>query len=66
MNFAFENADLNALEEVMGNLDDLAAANPEKAVALMTGLADKLNEMSDNTVSERIVIKIVHFCSFNY
>lgn len=48
INFLFENADLNALEEVMGNLDDLAAANPEKAVALITGLADKLNEMSDN------------------
>jgi hypothetical protein len=36
---------------VMGNLDDLAAANPDKAVQLITGLADKLNEMSDNSVS---------------
>ena len=54
VNFAFENADLSALEEVMGNLDDLAANNPQKAVALITGLADKLNEMSDNTVSEKL------------
>lgn len=46
----FETANLNALEEVMGNLDDLAAANPKKAVELITGLADKLNEMSDNSV----------------
>lgn len=49
--YIFDNADLSALEEVMGNLDDLAAANPTKAVELITGLADKLNEMSDNNVS---------------
>jgi hypothetical protein len=35
----------------MDNLDDLAAANPKKAVELITNLADKLNEMSDNSVS---------------
>lgn len=52
VSFAFDNADLSQLEEAMGNLDDLAAANPTKAVALITGLADKLNEMSDNSVSE--------------
>lgn len=46
----FDTADLSLLEEVMNNLDDLAAANPQKAVELITGLADKLNEMSDNTV----------------
>jgi hypothetical protein len=49
--FLFDNADLSALEEAMGNLDDLAAANPKKAVELISGLADKLNEMSDNSVS---------------
>jgi hypothetical protein len=52
ISFIFDNADLSALEEVMGNLDDLALANPAKAVELITGLADKLNEMSDNSVSE--------------
>ena len=46
----FENADLNLLEEAMSNLNDLASANPKKAVELVSGLADKLNEMSDNTV----------------
>jgi hypothetical protein len=49
--FIFDTLDLSVLEEVMGNLDDLAAANPDKAVQLITGLADKLNEMSDNSVS---------------
>ncbi|CAF4229923.1 unnamed protein product, partial [Rotaria sp. Silwood2] len=49
ISYAFDTADLSALEEVMGNLDDLASANPEKAVQLITGLADKLNEMSDNS-----------------
>jgi hypothetical protein len=39
----------------MGNLDDLALTNPTKAVELITGLADKLNEMSDNSVSEIFV-----------
>jgi hypothetical protein len=52
INYFFDNADLNALEEVMGNLDDLAVANPKKAMELITGLADKLNLMSDNSVSE--------------
>jgi hypothetical protein len=51
INFLFESADLSSLEEVMGNLDDLVSANPMKAVQLITGLADKLNEMSDNSVS---------------
>lgn len=51
ISYVFATADLNLLEEVMGNLDDLAAANPQKAVALITGLADKLNEMSGNSVS---------------
>jgi len=35
----------------MDNLDDLASANPNKAVEFITGLADKLNEMSENSVS---------------
>lgn len=66
VNFAFENADLSALEEVMGNLDDLAAANPQKAVALITGLADKLNEMSDNTVScSSTMVRIENVLSWN-
>ncbi|CAF0876615.1 unnamed protein product [Rotaria sp. Silwood1] len=55
ISYAFDTADLNALEEVMGNLDDLASANPEKAVQLITGLADKLNEMSDNSVSDSFI-----------
>ncbi|CAF1487008.1 unnamed protein product [Rotaria magnacalcarata] len=49
INYIFDTADLSLLEEVMGNLDDLAANNPQKAVALISGLADKLNEMSDNS-----------------
>lgn len=49
----FDTADLSLLEEVMNNLDDLALANPQKAVELITGLADKLNEMSDNSVRWR-------------
>ncbi len=49
--FLFDTTDLSALEEVLGNLDDLAASNPKRAVELITGLADKLNEMSDNSVS---------------
>lgn len=52
ISFIFDTTDLSALEEVMGNLDDLAAANPTKAVQLITGLADKLNEMSGNAVSK--------------
>ena len=51
LNMVFDTTDLTALEEVMGNLDDLASANPKKAMELITGLADKLNEMSDNSVS---------------
>jgi hypothetical protein len=35
----------------MDNLDDLASTNPKKAVELISSLADKLNEMSDNSVS---------------
>jgi hypothetical protein len=49
----FDSTDLSALEEVMNNLDDLAVANPKKAVKLVTDLADKLNEMSDDSVRER-------------
>jgi len=51
INLVFDTTDLNALEDVMGNLDDLALTNPTKAVELITGLADKLNEMSENSVS---------------
>jgi len=51
INYLFDNADLSALEDAMENLDNLATANPVQAVALITGLADKLNEMSDNSVS---------------
>ena len=58
MNVVFDTTDLSALEDVMGNLDDLASSNPKKAVEFISGLADKLNEMSDNSVSE-------HVCKFN-
>ncbi len=54
LNLVFDTTDLTALEEVMGNLDDLAVANPKKAMEFITGLADKLNEMSENSVSESI------------
>ena len=47
----FDTDDLSALEDAMGNLDNLAATNPKKAVELVSSLADKLNEMSDNSVS---------------
>ncbi|UJR29011.1 hypothetical protein I4U23_010229 [Adineta vaga] len=47
----FDTTDLGALEDVMGNLDDLASANPKKAVEFISGLADRLNEMSDNSTS---------------
>lgn len=50
MNLLFEGADLNLLEEAMSNLENLASENPKRAVELINGLADKLNEMSDNTV----------------
>ena len=50
--FTFDTTDLSELEGVMDGLDDLAATNPKKAVELVTNLADKLNEMSDNAVSE--------------
>ncbi|CAF1575450.1 unnamed protein product, partial [Didymodactylos carnosus] len=44
-------SDLNAMDEAMNNLDNLAATNPKKAVELITGLADKLNEMSENSTN---------------
>ncbi|CAF3946958.1 unnamed protein product [Adineta steineri] len=47
--YVFDTIDLGALEDAMGNLDDLAATNPKKAVELIGSLADKLNEMSDNS-----------------
>lgn len=46
----FDTTDLNALDEVMNNLDNLALANPKKAVELVSGLADKLNGMSNDAV----------------
>ncbi|CAF0958355.1 unnamed protein product [Adineta ricciae] len=51
LTLAFDTAGFATLEEVMGNLDDLAATNPKKAVEFITGLADKLNEMSDNSTT---------------
>ena len=48
--FAFGSMDLNALDEVLNGLDNLALTNPKKAVQLVSGLADKLNEMSDTSV----------------
>jgi len=64
ISFIFDTADLSQLEEVMGNLDDLAATNPAKAVQLISGLADKLNEMSDNSVSSFFVLEKLNiiFC----
>lgn len=50
-NFVFDTADLNQLESIMDNLDDLASSNPTQAVELVTGLADRLNQMSENNVS---------------
>ncbi|CAF1019415.1 unnamed protein product [Rotaria sordida] len=52
LNFNFIIADLNVLEGIMDSLDDLALTQPTQAVELITGLADKLNEMSDNTTSK--------------
>ncbi|CAF4659905.1 unnamed protein product, partial [Rotaria sp. Silwood1] len=49
LNLNFNTTDLNLLEDIMGNLDDLVTAQPTQAVELITGLADKLNQMSDNT-----------------
>ncbi|CAF1143554.1 unnamed protein product [Rotaria sordida] len=60
ISYTFDEADLNILEEVMGNLDDLASENPEKAVQLITGLADKLNEMSDNSTMNETETKAVN------
>ena len=47
----FATADLGALEEVIGNLDDLFAANPTKSVALITVLSSRLNDISDDFVN---------------
>ncbi|CAF0748743.1 unnamed protein product [Adineta steineri] len=47
----FDTTDLTALEDVMENLDNLASSNPKKAVEFIGGLADKLNEMSDNSTT---------------
>ena len=60
--FNFDTTDLNALDEVMNNLDNLALTNPKKAVELVSGLADKLNEMSDTAVG-RCSSRWTH-CSF--
>ncbi|CAF0835622.1 unnamed protein product [Adineta ricciae] len=54
MKIVFETEDLSALEDAMGNLDDLALSNPKKAVELIASLADKLNEMSDNSTTGEI------------
>ncbi|CAF0819785.1 unnamed protein product, partial [Didymodactylos carnosus] len=43
--------DLNLLDEVMNNLDNLVLVNPKKAVQLITDLAEKLNEMSENSTN---------------
>ncbi len=51
LNLVFDTTDLTVLEGAMDNLDDLASANPKRAVEFITGLADKLNEMSENSVS---------------
>jgi hypothetical protein len=51
LNDDFNTTDLDALEGLLANLDDLALSNPKKAVEIITNLADKLNEMSDNSVS---------------
>jgi hypothetical protein len=58
--FTFDTTDLSALEDAMDNLDNLAATNPKKAVELVTSLADKLNEMSDNAVSDVLWIWCVN------
>lgn len=52
LNENLDTTDLNLLEEAMGNLDDLALSNPKRAVEVITNLADKLNEMSENSVSK--------------
>ncbi|CAF4953673.1 unnamed protein product, partial [Rotaria magnacalcarata] len=51
LNFIFDTTDLSALEDIMGNLEDLASSNPKQAVELITGLADRLNQMSDKNTS---------------
>ena len=38
LNFVFDTTDLSALEDIMGNLEDLASTNPKQAVELITGL----------------------------
>jgi hypothetical protein len=40
----------DSLEELLGDLDALTMANPKKAVEFVSGMADKLNAMSENTV----------------
>ncbi|CAF4402568.1 unnamed protein product [Rotaria socialis] len=52
LNFIFDTTDLSALEDIMNNLEDLASSNPKQAVELITGVADRLNQMSDNNTSE--------------
>ncbi|CAF2607106.1 unnamed protein product [Rotaria sp. Silwood2] len=52
LNLNFNTTDLNVLEDIMDNLDDLVLAQPAQAVELITGLADKLNQMSDNNTSQ--------------
>lgn len=54
INHIFDTTDLTVLEDAMNNLEDLALANPKKAVEFINGLAEKLNEMSDNFVSRII------------
>lgn len=48
---SIETANLNELENIMRNLDYLAASNPTQAVEFINNLADRLNQMSDNSVS---------------
>lgn len=51
VNLDFANSGFYSLEDSMIDLDDLANLNPKKAVEFIIGLAEKLNIMSDNMVS---------------
>ncbi len=50
LNTIFDTNNLNVFEEAMENLNDLASSNPNKAVELITNLADKMNQISENSV----------------
>lgn len=48
----------NSFEDVVDNLENLVAANPRKAVEFVTGLAEKMNAISESNVTLSLSISV--------